>query len=54
MTSQEIHGYIRKIAFKDISYNNINNIIRSLERKGYRIIILIFKKVNGPKQVKNK
>ncbi|MEA4957188.1 hypothetical protein SDC9_23941 [bioreactor metagenome] len=35
MDSQEIHSYIRKIAFKDISYNNINNIIRGLERKGY-------------------
>jgi chromosome segregation ATPase len=35
MSCQEIHSYIRKIAFKDISYNNINNIVRGLERKGY-------------------
>lgn len=35
MSSQEIHGYIREIAFKDISYKNINNIIRGLERRGY-------------------
>ncbi|RBQ24524.1 Chromosome partition protein Smc [Candidatus Methanobinarius endosymbioticus] len=35
MNFQEIHSYIRKIAFKDISYKNIINIIRGLERKGY-------------------
>jgi hypothetical protein len=35
MNSQEIHSYIREIAFNDISYNNINNVIRGLERKGY-------------------
>lgn len=35
MSSQEIHSYIRKTAFKDLSYNNVNNIIRGLERKGY-------------------
>lgn len=35
MNSQEIHSYIRENAFKDLSYNNVNNIIRGLERKGY-------------------
>jgi len=35
MTSQEIHGYVREIAFKEISYKNIDNIIRGLERRGY-------------------
>ena len=35
MDSQEIHNYIQKTSFKDISYNNITNIIWGLERKGY-------------------
>ncbi|KZX17408.1 chromosome partition protein Smc [Methanobrevibacter cuticularis] len=35
MSSQDIHSYIRKISFKNISYGNINNILRNLERKGY-------------------
>ena len=35
MSSQEIHNYIRKIAFKNLSYINMNNILKNLERKGY-------------------
>ncbi|MCL2687856.1 MAG: hypothetical protein FWE58_04915 [Methanobrevibacter sp.] len=35
MNSQEIHNFIRENAFKDISYNNISNILKGLERKGY-------------------
>ncbi|MDR0900523.1 MAG: hypothetical protein LBM26_02585, partial [Methanobrevibacter sp.] len=35
MDSQEIYEYIRKIAFDNISQENLTNILRNLERKGY-------------------
>ena len=35
MNAQGIHSFIRKIAFKNLSYININNILKNLERKGY-------------------
>lgn len=35
MNSQEIYEYIRKIAFDNISQENLTNILRNLERKGY-------------------
>jgi len=46
MTSQEIHNFIRENAFKDISYNNISNILKGLERKEY----LKFKKGANEKE----
>ncbi|MGL4669963.1 MAG: coiled-coil domain-containing protein [Methanobacteriaceae archaeon] len=34
-TTKDIHEFLRKIVFKDLSYSNLNSILKSLERKGY-------------------
>ena len=35
MTTYEIQKYINKVAFKDLSFGNTGNILKSIESKGY-------------------
>lgn len=38
MSTQEIHNYIRRVGFRNLTYINISNILKNLSRKGYLIM----------------
>lgn len=35
MTTYQIQQYVNEVAFENLSFGNVTNILKSIERKGY-------------------